>query len=274
MVFSFPTHVWVGGGSPLDIGSDGSLAFWWDFSESEGTFNYTDNPPTIAVSNGSDLKTVTDRSGNAVTGIAPAGFVGTWDASVRNGNGAWLASETPTLVLIVNAAAYSGVTQPFTVVAIAHVDDSADNGKERVLFGPTVNDGTTFGFDDEAAGADARKGFLWSRESSPAHDELDYSPVTRPDIEGNWYMFLLEINGASSLAEFNSDDASLSHDAGVVQPATLRLGSGNSAPATPTNGWNSYIGDFFCFDKQLSASEKTDLFGWAHNKWNLTHRIP
>ena len=92
---------------------------------------------------------------------------------------------------------------------------------------------------------------------------------------GQWFLWLAEIDGASSVLTYNNANSTPPHTHGFV--ATVQtgfaVGAGLDLLANARSSWNSFIGEAFAFDKQLSQAEKNGLFNYLANKWTLTDSV-
>lgn len=263
--------------APSDI-SD--LHVWWDFSELDGNFVFNDLAGVVPITNGALLRRVNDRSGNGRIGKPrddADGHAGTWDSGVRNGNGAFSADAiggSPTVegtaVNLENELGMDGTTQIFTIGGVGEIPAVKDNHAQE-LCSMTFPIGCQFGVGRGIADSGASR-FIRFFAPSVSNSLGPFDWTTRA---GQWFLWLAEVDGASSVLTYNNANSSppTTHDFSTTVQGGFSVGAGLDLLANVRSSWNAHIGEAFAFDKQLSQAEKDGLFNYLANKWTLTDSV-
>jgi hypothetical protein len=251
------------------------LLLWWDLSERDGNFVFSDLLRTVPITDGGLVRGVIDRSGNdSHATIDSDATRGTWNANRQNGVGALdcnsdPAGGAPRAVETDRIIPPAGVpTQVYTVVGTAKVAP-ADVTERHALFSMTQATGTEMRF---------------NRTVDGSKNELTTIGVGTTDggltpTSGEWWMFIMVVDGASTTVEYGSKGSSsiqidtpppFLHDAMAVVPITFRFGAGTDGIPNIRSGWNEDIGEVVFYNKELSTSEKLTLLNYFNDKWDLT----
>ncbi len=265
--------------APSDI-SD--LKLWWDFSERDGNFVFNDVAGTVAITNGATLRRVNDRSGNGSTGLpllSPLDtHAGTWDASVRNGQGAFNAAVagampavegTPTC--LDNGAALAGTTQIYTMGAVVEIPATRASFALEIAC-PTFAEGIEYGIGRGTADSGRPR---FSRFFGPGSASVTLGDPSMTARTGEWFLWLVEVDGASSGITYNNKDSTPPSGGGAstTTQTGYRIGAGTDTLGNIRTGFNGLIGETFVFDKQLIQLERDGLFNYMTNKWVLTDSV-
>ena len=253
--------------APDDI-SD--LLIWWDVSEAQ--YVWSDSLRTVQITDGELVRAVTDRSGsNSHAKVDSDGSRPTWNANTQNSlatldcnsdpaGGAPRAIETDQI--------RAGIeTQPYTIVGVAR-QAPPDVSEREALFSMTQSVGTELRLNRIGDGSNFEMTTILGGNTSEGLQE----PPT-----GDWYMYLMTVDGASSLIEYGSkgsaaiqvDSLPFTHDAGATVPNTFRFGAGVDGIPNIRSGWNSLIGEVLYYEKALSGAEKLTLLAYFSSKWDL-----
>jgi hypothetical protein len=256
------------------------LQLWWDFSELDGNFVFNDLDGVVPITNGALLRRVNDRSGNGHVGKPrddSDGHAGAWDSGVRNGNGAFAAfgiGETPvvegTAVNLENSSAMSGTTQIYTIGGVAEIP-ALKAGLAQELCSMPFPAGCQIGIGRGTA--DSGKSRFQRFFSGTVNNTL--GDVAWGSLTGDWFLWLAEINGASSVLQYNNEDSdpASTHDFVATTQVGFAVGAGIDLLANARSSWNAYIGETFAYDKQLTQNEKDGLFNSLAAKWTLTESV-
>ena len=258
------------------------LTLWWDFSERDGNFVFNDVAGVVPITNGALLRRVNDRSGNGSTGLpllSPLDtHAGTWDASVRNGQGAFNAAVagampavegTPTC--LENGAALSGTTQIYTMGAVVEIPATRASFALEIAC-PTFPVGIEYGIGRGIADSGRPR---FSRFFGPGSASVTLGDPSMTSRTGEWFLWLVEVDGANGGITYNNKDST--PPSGGVASTTIqggyRVGAGTDTLANIRTGFNGLIGETFVFDKQLIQLERDGLFNYMTNKWVLTDSV-
>lgn len=261
-----------------DPSSISDLHLWWDTSERDGNFVFSDLARTVAITNGGTVRGVIDRSGNGKhASIEAEGNAGTWAAAGQNSIGtldcqAGVGGATPKSI---ETDATGGLTQIYTVVAVGKVP-TPHASERRALISMTASTGTEMRINLSGAGGNNE---LTTIGVGSSDDGRAWGGET-----GEWWGFLMEINGSSSGVQYFSRGSATiqdaapafnSHNASTVVPATLRFGAGVDGIPNIRSGWDEEVGELLLYNKQLSTAEKNTLVTYLNNKWALsTNTVP
>lgn len=258
------------------------LELWWDFSERDGNFVFNDAAGTIAITNGATLRRVNDRSGNGNTGLpllSPLDtHAGTWDASVRNGQGAFnaaIAGAAPavegTPTCIENAAALGGTTQIYTMGAVVEIPATRASFALEIAC-PTFPVGIEYGIGRGTADSGRPR---FSRFFGPGSASVTLGSPSMTTRTGEWFLWLVEVDGANGGITYNNKESTpVSGGAASTTTQTgYRTGAGTDTLGNIRTGFNGLIGETFVFDKQLTQLERNGLFNYMTDKWVLTDSV-
>ena len=256
-----------GGLLPTDISN---LVLWWDFSEDE--YVWANEALTTPITDGTLIRGVTDRSGNGFHGtIESDGNAPRWESGERNGLGvadADIEGGSPRCLDTIGASIE--LDQPYTMIGVAQlpIPDATD---ADVLLSHRGIDGTQFEVTTTGAGGVAR---LYTIVSSSVGEISDGTALG--DNAGEWYMFLLMVDGDDTNLTFNKVAGSpdIEHDTNTENiQETFRFGAGTDTSANIRTGWNAPMGEAIVFNKELTSDEIDGLFLQLSTKWSLTDEI-
>jgi hypothetical protein len=304
-MFTFPTHVWAGGildpaeigGGPAGggVGNGGTLAVWWDATDSTKLF--TDDAMTTAPSGDGDRVRVVENKGDMAAANGWAGS-GTGAPSVdndrpfyrptgRNGRSALdFDSDTADLhVMMENDSIGSKLTdaKKWTVAVVAQIP-ALDAGDAKAPWGSTADSGTYWWFR-----VTANSGATRIRSSSNV-DTLQTSG--RPNLgthilEDEWYLLIMTCTSDGVTGDiqlyYNNVQATTAplptpHDPETVTDwsgmSSIRWGASSSNKLTTDRfGWDAYQCHFMVYDEVFSSVQRAQLQTWANSEFALTDSI-
>lgn len=248
------------------------LRVWWDVSEVDGNFVFSDLLRTIPITNGGLVRGVLDRSGNGIHATIWAdGNRGTWLETGQNGIGSLDCDAAGGGVpKSIETGAIGTLSQPYTMVGCGKV--AALNASERhALFSMTTSVGSEMRI---LRTVDSGENQITTIGGASTGDGHNWGGNT-----GEWWMFLMEIDGATSGVQYGSNGSPTiqdvapafnDHNAGVVVPVSLRFGAGVDGVPNIRSGWDEEIGEMQVYDRLLTGPEKNLLVRYYSLKWNLT----
>jgi hypothetical protein len=224
-----------------------NLHLWWDTSETgpAAPYVFSDTARTTPITDGGFVLGVTDRSGNgrhAVTEDTDANNAGVWRETGQNSIGtldcALNGLSQPTSIEI---DTLDVITQIYTVVAVGKMA-TPDVTERHALIGMTASTGTEMRI---SRTGDGGANELTTIGVGTSDDGRSWSTEV-----GEWWGFLMEINGSSSGVQYISRGSATiqdatpafnSHDASTVAAATLRFGAGVDGIPNIRSGWNEEV---------------------------------
>jgi len=262
--------------APDDAAITGSIILWWDLSERDGTFVYSDTSYTTPITDTDVIRGVRDRSPNgndAIQNVEPNAPV--WIASGQNGIGVGnfaLRAGAPVAIEADDPFSSPAISQPYTIVAVAKVG-SSDATERHSLMGMTTSVGTEGGISRDGA-PDNNFWRLVTIGGETNFDTVDWDLGT-----GEWWVFFMFIDGASSGMMYGSADnanavndtpAFDDHDATTTLPDTYRFGAGVDGIPNIRSGWDSQAAETIVYNGRLSAADMKGLIAYFNHKYRLS----
>jgi hypothetical protein len=256
------------------------LHLWWDFSEADGTWNYSDLSGTVPITDGDPLRFVANRAvkfpfGGGSPEDDSATYTGTWDADIRNGNGAFNAATQAGWPWAVTLEEDGGLGSPdaalVTFVIVAQTPTITS--RKRGLMGPSQSVGNQINI-----GATTGLSTIQNLRFNPTPASATGTGGSSMSLRaGDWYIWWFEVSADGSNVKIN-DQVAMDPDLDVtpgIDPVNVygnsfRLGAGVQPNFTfPDHGWDSYIGEALFYNAELSADDKVGLFRHLNNKWSV-----